>query len=151
MEAIVSFLNALEPWHWLVLALILLIGEISTGTTFLLWPAVGAAISAALGWMGADGGVQVGAFAAVTILLTILGPRYVRGRWLAPAENTLLNERSAQLVGQRAEAVEHFANGFGAVKLGDTRWRAKSDDAIALGDAVEIVAADGTTLNVKKL
>lgn len=151
MEAVFAFVNQLEPWHWAALALLLLIGEISTGTTFLLWPAAAAGVTALAAWLGGvEGALQVAMFAGLTLVLTLLGPRYVRGRWLGPGEDAKLNERGAQMVGQRGEALEAFVNGVGAVKLGDTRWRALSAEVIAAGDSVEVVDADGPTLKVKR-
>ncbi|MGE0829430.1 MAG: NfeD family protein [Hyphomonadaceae bacterium] len=151
MDALLAFINQIEPWHWAALGLLLLIGEVSTGTTFLLWPAVAAGLAALAAWAGLSGPMQLAIFAVVTLVLTLLGPKYVRGRWLAAKENTTLNERGAQMVGQRGQAMEPFVNGLGAVKLGDTRWRAQSGEAIGAGDAVEVVSADGVTLNVKRV
>ena len=42
MEPLVSLLSSVGPQHWVVLGLILLIAEMASGTTYLLWPAVAA-------------------------------------------------------------------------------------------------------------
>ncbi|MGE0046469.1 MAG: NfeD family protein [Hyphomonadaceae bacterium] len=153
MDAILSLLNSIEPWHWAVLGLLLLIGELSTGTTFLLWPAVAAGLVALVAWLMPETGglAEIGIFAAVTIVLTLMGPRYVRGGWLQGGNtHATLNERGAAMVGQRGIVTEAFIAGLGTVKLGDTTWRAKSDEALVIGDAVEVTAADGPTLSVKR-
>jgi hypothetical protein len=151
MDGLIAFVNVLEPWHWAALGLVLLIAEVSTGTTFLLWPAIAAGATALVAWLGGvDGPTQLGVFAALTLALTWLGARYVRGRWLQPAQDSKLNERGAQMIGQRGEALVAFANGEGAVKLGDTRWRALSADAIQAGDSIVVVSADGPTLTVSR-
>ncbi|MBL8549195.1 MAG: NfeD family protein [Hyphomonadaceae bacterium] len=152
MEFLTALVNTLEPWHWAAVGLALLVGEISTGTTFLLWPAVAAGVTALVAWrFDVGGGAQVGLFAALTLALTAIGARYVRGRWLAPATaNVHLNERAAQLQGARGAATVAFVNGMGRVRLGDTEWRAESADAIGAGESVEVVSADGPTLVVKK-
>jgi membrane protein implicated in regulation of membrane protease activity len=151
MESLAALVGALEPWHWAALGLALLIGEISTGTTFLLWPAVAAGFTALVAWVWRiDGGWQIGVFAAATLALTAIGARYVRGRWLAPAGAPALNERATQLLGARGEAAAAFVNGAGRVRLGDSVWRAQSSDAIAAGESIEVVSSDGPTLIVKK-
>jgi membrane protein implicated in regulation of membrane protease activity len=151
MDAVAALVGALEPWHWAALGLALLIGEISTGTTFLLWPAVAAGLTALVAWIWRiDGATQIGLFAVATLVLTAFGARYVRGRWLAPADGPRLNERAAQLHGARGEAADAFVNGAGRVRLGDTVWLAQSRDAIAAGESVEVVSSDGPTLIVKK-
>jgi membrane protein implicated in regulation of membrane protease activity len=151
MESLALLVNALEPWHWAALGLLLLIGEISTGTTFLLWPAVAAGLTALVAWIWRiDGASQVGLFAVATLALTAVGARYARGRWLTTKDAPALNERAAQLHGARGEAADAFVNGAGRVRLGDTVWRAQSGDAIAAGDSVEVVSSDGTLLIVKR-
>jgi membrane protein implicated in regulation of membrane protease activity len=40
-------------------------------------------------------------------------------------------------------------NGFGKVRVGDTLWRVKGDDAPA-GDKVEVTGTDGVLLLVRK-
>jgi membrane protein implicated in regulation of membrane protease activity len=60
-----------------------------------------------------------------------------------------LNERSQSLVGARG-VITVFDNGAGSVKLGDTVWRAVSAEALAPGEAVEVAAVDGVTLQVKR-
>ncbi|MBI1188495.1 MAG: NfeD family protein [Alphaproteobacteria bacterium] len=151
MDGLIAFVNYLEPWHWAALGLVLLVAEVSTGTTFLLWPALAAGFTALVAWLGGvDGPTQLGLFAVLTLALTWLGARYVRGRWLQPAQDSKLNERGQQMIGQRGMAIDAFVNGEGAVKLGDTRWRALSADAIAAGDSVIVVSADGPTLTVSR-
>ncbi len=150
MDALFSFVNQIEPWHWAALALVLLIGELMTGTTFLLWPAAAAGLVALLAWLTPlSPAWQVGVFAALTLVLTLMGPG-LRRRILQPGEAGTLNERSAQLIGQRGRAEAEFADGVGRVHLGDTIWRAESADAIAGGVSVEVIGVDGTILKVKR-
>lgn len=149
MDTLISLLNAMEPQHWLVLGLILLIAEMATGTTYLLWPAVAAFLTAAIAFIAPTGWlVEVGIFAVLVMVLTYFGQPLVR-QWRREGPATGLNDRAATLIG-RPGVVESFANGAGQVRVGDTNWRAVSDDTLEPGAAVQIVAVDGITLKVKR-
>ncbi len=83
-------------------------------------------------------------FAALVIALTAFGRPLVQ-RWRSEGGASGLNERGQALIGSRA-VVADFANGAGSVKVGDTMWRAVSDEALAAGASVEIAGVDGVTL-----
>ncbi len=149
IEALMQLLSQLAPQHWLILGLALLIAEMASGTTYLLWPAVAAFLTALLAWaFPMDWGVELGVFAALVIGLTAFGRPLVQ-RWRGEGEANGLNERGAGLIGVRAVLTE-FADGIGAVKIGDTVWRASSGENLAAGDSVEIAGIDGTTLRVTR-
>ncbi len=145
---IASLLAGLEPQHWLALGLVLLIAEMASGTTYLLWPAVAAFATGAVAYLApVTWPVELAVFAALVIALTLFGrPLLRRLREGGPSQ---LNERAAQMVGARA-IVTAFANGVGSVKINDSIWRAVSDEALAPGETVEIAAVEGATLNVKR-
>lgn len=149
MEQILLFLASIEPQHWLVLGLILLIAEMASGTTYLLWPAVAAFVTASIAWVSPLSWVaELTLFAVLVIVLTAFGRPLVQ-RWRGEGVVSGLNERGQALVGTRAMLAE-FSNGVGAVKVGDTMWRAVSAEALAPGERVEIVGVDGATLSVKR-
>jgi membrane protein implicated in regulation of membrane protease activity len=144
-------MSGIEPTHWFALGFAFLVAEILTGTTYLLWPAAAAALTALLALFApADIAAQWAVFAVLTIALTVTGHFYVRGKWLKRQENTVLNERAHTLVGQIAIAASAFEAGMGRVRLGDTVWQASSAEAIADGQQVTVVGVDGSTLQVKK-
>ncbi|MGE0596496.1 MAG: NfeD family protein [Hyphomonadaceae bacterium] len=149
MDALLAFVAAIEPQHWFVLGLILLIAELTTGTTYLLWPAVAAFIAGLIALTGATSGVvDLIIFAVLVIVLTALGrPLVQRFRDTGAADG--LNDRAQGLVGARA-IVTQFADGAGSVKVQDSVWRAVSAEALAPGDHVEIASAEGTTLTVRR-
>jgi inner membrane protein len=148
LDFVVMLLAGIEPWHWLALGLVLLIAEMSTGTTYLLWPAVAALATALVSFLGVTTwAMDVGLFAVLVIALTAFGRPLVR-RWRHEGGAAGLNERSVAMIGVRG-VVASFANGVGSVKVNDTVWRATSDDALEIGQAVEIAAVDGATLKVK--
>jgi membrane protein implicated in regulation of membrane protease activity len=149
MDTILTLLSGLAPQHWLVLGLVLLIAEMASGTTYLLWPAVAAFVTALVAWLAPIGWtIELGLFAVLVIALTAFGRPIVQ-RWRNEGAANGLNDRAASLVGARG-VVETFSNGAGSVKVGDTMWRARSDEALEAGAAVIVSAVDGVTLRVKR-
>lgn len=150
MDSVIAFFAETTPWHWFGLGLVLLIAELSTGTTYLLWPAVAAWLTAILLLIfPLPLPFQLLAFGAITIGLTLSGRRYLKGKWLKGGDKEL-NDRGRMLVGASGIAAGNFENGVGRVKLGDSEWRAESADAIGAGDAVSILSVEGATLMVAR-
>ena len=154
MADFISFMESIPYWYWWVLAVGLMIGEIVTGTTYLLWPAIAAALVGLLD-MGPMNGLwqwQLFIFGTVTILLTIFVTPMARD-WLhnTKTDHAPLNERGSSLVGRRVLVVSAFENGQGKVRLDDTVWiaRASSSDNFQEGDALEIEQTQGTVLIVR--
>ncbi|GIK50770.1 MAG: NfeD family protein [Hyphomonadaceae bacterium] len=146
---LIAFLASMGPMHWLVLGLVLLIAEMASGTTYLLWPAVAAFITALISLAGATGWLaDISMFAVLVIALTWFGRPLVE-RWKKEGAASGLNERSAALIGARG-VIANFANGVGSVKVQDTIWRAVSDEALEPGQAVVVDSVDGATLKVKR-
>jgi membrane protein implicated in regulation of membrane protease activity len=148
MDTLITFLTSLGPQHWLVLGLILLVAEMATGTTYLLWPAVAAFLTALVSLAGVTNWVaDMAIFGALVIVLTAFGRPLVQ-RWREAGADSGLNERSKSLIGTRG-VITVFANGVGSVKVADTIWRVISDEPLQAGQAVVVDGVDGTTLKVK--
>lgn len=149
MDTLIAFFTGLGPQHWLVLGLILLIAEMVTGTTYLLWPSVAAFLTALVSLIGVTNWIaDMAIFALLVIALTYFGRPMVQ-RWREEGAASGLNERSLTLIGTRGE-ITVFANGAGSVKVADTVWRAVSDEALTPGEAVVVDSVDGATLKVKR-
>jgi membrane protein implicated in regulation of membrane protease activity len=149
MDALIAFFTELGPQHWLVLGLILLIAEMASGTTYLLWPAVAAFITALIGLAGVTNWMaDIAIFAVLVIALTYFGRPLVR-RWRDQGAASGLNERSQTLIGTRGE-ITVFKDGAGSVKVNDTVWRAVSEDTLTPGETVVVDSVDGVTLKVKR-
>lgn len=149
MDTLITLLTAMGPQHWLILGLGLLILEMVTGTTYLLWPAVAAFITALIAYLGLTNWIgDIAIFAVLVIVLTYFGQPIVK-RWRSEGAASKLNDRAAQLVGARA-VVMVFANGAGSVKIGDTLWRATSDEVLEAGAEVVVLSADGMILKVSR-
>lgn len=149
MDLILEFLQGLNIWWWLGLAGVLLIGEVITGTTYLLWPATAASITGVLTlpFIGIDWPIQLLVFSVISVALLYLGDRYVKPMLKSGSESGL-NTRATYLVGERVKVVAAFSGGRGRVQHGDTEWTARTVDGTdaSPGDAVRVSAVDGTTL-----
>jgi membrane protein implicated in regulation of membrane protease activity len=150
----IDFLASMPFWHWWVLAVVLLMIEIATGTTYFLWPAASAAVVGLADLWPLDGQwrAQLVLFAVLTVVLTVFATPRVRPLLQkGQTDHLTLNERGAQKIGRRAIVDEAFVSGAGRVRLGDTVWAAESEGAAAFdkGAEVEIVRVDGAKLVVK--
>lgn len=149
MKDLLDFLVGLGPQHWLVFGLALLIAEMATGTTYILWPAVAALITSLLALFGVDNGfIQIAIFAGLTIALTAFGHPIVK-KWREQRSGRSLNERAAHMVGTRG-VLTAFANGVGAMKINDSIWRAESEEKLQAGDQVEVASVHGATVKVRR-
>jgi len=139
----------MDAWIvWVVAACILGLGEMHTGSLYLLPFATGAALAAAVSLLGVGAPLAVIVFViASVIVFGALRPVARRHRRLPPAIRT----GAAALVGRRAMVLERIANdeGVGCVKVeGGEVWTARSydeDEVIDVGERVEIVEIRGAT------
>ena len=151
MDIIISLLERLSLWAWWALAGLFLIGEVLTGTTFLLWPAAAAFLTGilALGILGVSWPVQLGVFAILTLVLVWAGDRWVRPV-LNRGKESGLNDRAARMLGQRVKVVSDFTTGRGRVRFDDGEWSAETIDGSdpVQGSHVIIDEVRGVTLIV---
>ncbi|WP_371397689.1 NfeD family protein [Fretibacter rubidus] len=144
---IVAWLEAMSGMKWMIIGALLLILELVTGTTYILWPAFAAlavgvfAFVLPIGWE-----MQFLLFFILSTVLLVFGHVYVRPR-VKGGEPSDLNDRARAMVGMRVKAIADFETGQGRVQVGDTQWRARLEDGNAKsGDELRVVHVDGTTL-----
>lgn len=140
-------------WHWLILALVLLVIELFSGTVVFLWLS---AACAGVGlvvfyWPEIIWQYQF-ALATVFIILSIVlwklwGKVFPSGQ---RQDNQSLNRRSEQYIGRVFNLSEAIVNGMGKIKVDDSGWRVSGEDA-PINSQVEVVAAEGMVLKVKIL
>jgi membrane protein implicated in regulation of membrane protease activity len=144
----------MDAWIiWLVAAAAFGVGELHTGSLYLLPFAIGAAVAAVLSLIGVGVALSAVAFVAVSVIvIASLRPVAHRHRRLPPPIRT----GAAALVGHRAMVLERIANeeGVGCVKIdGGEVWTARSlddDEVIEAGERVEIVDIKGATALVMR-
>lgn len=144
-----SILQEFTPWHWWVLAALLVILEIFTPGVFLLWLGVAGAIVGAILWFWPEFGWewQLLSFAILSILSIVLARRYLSFRPIQ-TDQPRLNRRGEQYIGRTFVLDEAIVNGFGKIKVDDTTWKVEGADT-PVGSSVKVVAVDGVLLKVE--
>ena len=136
---------------WWILALLLIAGEIMLPGYFLLWIGLAAAAMGVLLWLLPTLGLlaQAVLFALLALVACVLYARFLRPllERRAPGD-ARLNRRGEQMIGQRYVLCEAIVNGRGKVQVGDGQWLVSGPD-LPLGSTVEVLAVQGTTLQVR--
>ena len=136
---------------WWILALLLIAGEVMAPGYFLLWIGLAAAAMGVVLWALPALGLL-----AQAVLFAVLAFAFcfAYARWLRPrverraTGDDRLNRRGEQMVGQRFELIEPIVNGRGKARVGDGQWLVSGPD-LPLGATVEVLAVNGTTLQVR--
>jgi membrane protein implicated in regulation of membrane protease activity len=135
-------------WAWMILAGALGVAEMFAPGAYLVWIALGAALTgAADAAFGLSLEGQLGAFAAATALSCAVGYFVYRGLHSRQRQEEPLNERHRAMLGERGTVCETFVNGRGKVRLGDSVWLAAGPD-LAEGATVVVSGFRGTRLVV---
>jgi membrane protein implicated in regulation of membrane protease activity len=143
------FGSALSPMHWAVLAVLLLALEVMTPGIFFLWLGVAAGLVALLTLIisGLSWQTQVLIFAPLCLACVFVGRQIMR-RLKPENEQNTLNKRGEQYVGKVFTVETSISNGVGALKVGDSIWRAEGPDMPA-GAKAKVVGVDGASLKVE--
>jgi membrane protein implicated in regulation of membrane protease activity len=142
----------MEPWViWLILAVVLAVGEIATLGFFLAPFAGGAAVAAILSALGAGTTIEAASFLVVSLVLLAALRPVARSHQKGKA----LKMGTAALVGQSAMVVERISNaeGVGCVKLDGEIWTARAydeDTVIEPGTKVQVLEIRGATALVSE-
>ncbi len=136
-------------WHWWILALALIIVEMFVPGTFFLWMGVAAIVVGLLAWLVPAMGweFQLMLFAILS-LVSIVAWRIWQHRHPDESDQPALNRRGEQYIGRVFVLETPIENGFGKVRVGDTLWRVRGEDAAA-GSRVKVVGTDGVLLLVE--
>jgi len=145
-------LDSLTTWHWLILAVVLLIFEALGTSGFLIGIAAAAFLMAGVVAMDIVQAWQYQLlwFSLMALVLTLLYWKVFKGFNNRSAE-PLLNDRAAQLIGRRVVLEESLIAGQGRIKVGDTLWKASADTQLDAGTTVEIYASEGMMLKIKSV
>ncbi|MDA0185506.1 NfeD family protein [Solirubrobacter phytolaccae] len=142
----------MDAWViWLIVAVVLAVGEIATTSFFLAPFAGGAAAAALLAAAGAGTTVEAAAFLVVSLILLAALRPVARTHRLSKAVKT----GTAALVGQSAIVMERISNdeGVGCIKLDGEIWTARAfDDEMVIepGTKVHVLEIRGATALVSE-
>jgi membrane protein implicated in regulation of membrane protease activity len=140
---------AIPWWSWAVLAGILALAELHMPGSYLVWIALGAALTSGLAAaLGGSLEGQLGTFAGASALSCVVGYFVYRRLHRRRRGETPLNDRGMAMIGTRGTVCEAFFNGRGKVRLGDGVWLADGPD-LAEGAPVIVSEVRGTRLIVQ--
>ena len=135
-------------WAWIVLAGVLGLAELHVPGSYLMWIALGAAVTGGLdAALNLDLTGQIGTFAVASAISCGAGYFVYRGLSQRHRAEIVLNERNRLLLGARGTVSEALTNGLGKVRVGDGVWLAAGPD-LAEGTPVVVTAVHGTRLHV---
>ena len=137
-------------WSWAILAVLVAIAELHAPGSYLIWIALGAAITAAI---SAVAPLSLSGQVVIFILASAISCAggYFVYRRLYPSINEdrdgSLNRRNRQMIGAKGVVCETFANGHGKVRLGDSVWLAEGPN-LPEGAAIVVKSVRGARVIV---
>ncbi|MAZ76783.1 MAG: hypothetical protein CMH31_05725 [Micavibrio sp.] len=147
-----EFLDQIVFWHWWVVAIVLIVVEMSTMSLFALFIAIAAAIVGFLAWIMPELS-WAGEFILFSIfsLVSIVGWHFYRkARPQKATDQPALNKRGHQYVGRTFTLGAPVENGVGKIKVDDSTWKVEAEEDFKKGDKVKVTALDGVVLKVEK-
>jgi membrane protein implicated in regulation of membrane protease activity len=136
-------------WGWVIFAGVLALAELHVPGSYLVWIALGAALTGAVdAAFGISLEGQLATFAVASALSCGLGYFVYRRMHRQTRGEALLNDRSLAMAGERGTVCEVFLSGRGKVRLGDGVWLAEGPD-LTEGTRVIVSAVHGTRLVVQ--
>jgi len=144
-----EWLDQIDYWHWLLVAIVLVVLEIFSPGVFFLWLGVAAAVVGGVLWLMPELSwqTQFVLFAIFSVVSIGVARIFLIRRPIATDEPTL-NRRGEQYIGRTLVLSEAIENGVGRVRVDDTLWRVAGKDAPA-GARVRVTGVDGAVLIVE--
>jgi len=141
----------LTYWHWLIFGVLLGALEIFAPTSFLLWPAIAAIITAAITWLLPAMGwqVQLVLFALLSVLVTLTGRYFYTFKSDSDNSHPTLNRRGESIKGRKITLDKPMINGVGSAIIDDTHWRLVGSD-FPEGTTLIVTGTEGSSLTVSE-
>jgi len=142
----------LNHWTWLVTALVLLGLEMAIPGVVFMWMAIASAIMGGIVFFLPDISweVQFITFAILSIISVFAGRGFLKRHPIASDDSTL-NQRGRQYIGQTFTLTRDMENGKGRVRIGDGTWNVTGDFDAHTGEKVKVIDVDATVLIVEKM
>jgi inner membrane protein len=136
-------------WGWAIIGAVLGLAELHAPGSYLIWIAVGAALTAAVAAWG-----ELSTAAQLITMTLASGSSCFAGYFVyrhadrRRGEDGMLNRRETLLVGERGVVCSDIFHGTGKVRLGDTVWLAEGPDLPA-GTAVIVKSVRRARVRVR--
>lgn len=142
----------LNHWAWFVIAMLLLGLEMLAPGVVFMWMAIASAVVGAIVFVMPDLGweVQFIIFAILSVVSVLAGRMFLK-RNPIESEDTTLNQRGHQYIGQIYNLIRDMENGKGKIRIGDSNWSVEGDFEAKEKDKVKVIGVDVTILKVEKI
>lgn len=142
----------LNHWNWFVIALVLLGLEMALPGVVFMWMAIASAIVGGIVFITPELGweYQFINFAILSIISVVAGRKYLKRNPIV-SEDSTLNKRADQYVGQVFALIRDMENGRGRVRIGDSNWSVEGDFEAKESDKVKVIGTNVTILKVEKV
>jgi len=140
---------AIPWWIWMILAGLLGLAEMHVPGAYLMWIALGAALTGAVdAAFGVSLESQLAIFVVASALSCTAGYFVYRQAGRHRHGEAPLNDRMMGMLGERGTVCEAFVSGRGKVRLGDSVWLAAGAD-LDEGTPIIVSGVRGTRLVVE--
>ncbi len=145
-----DFLNTIQPWHWLIIAFLLLGAEALGAGGFLLGSAAAALLIAAALWLAdISWAWQMVLYGVFSLIFTIAYWKFFK-KLNDQSDHPELNNRASQLIGRIFELEQDLPNAQGRVQIGDTFWKVQASKPLKKGDLVAVTGCHGMVLIIEE-
>jgi inner membrane protein len=145
----------IQPWHWLVFGMILIVFELAVPSFTIIWFGCGAVVVAGLSWFipNLSISVQIFSWAIASIFFTaiwflIFKPKMIDKTQAGISLEAVLGA-SGLVVRVPHESIRGVVK-FTTPLLGAEEWQFICDETVSPGDRVTVADVSGNTLIVKK-
>ena len=144
----------LEPWHWFVLGIILMLSELILPAFAALWFGIAAIIVGALLWLFPimSLNIQIVMWIILSILCTILWFKFIKPLSIDKTKAGLSREATIGQIGmviQVGLTHDQVVVRFALPVLGADEWNCRSLSPVEVGDRVRVVDIMGNDLVVQ--
>ncbi|MCP3662047.1 MAG: NfeD family protein [Gammaproteobacteria bacterium] len=138
-------------WHWLALAVGLLILEAVLPSAFFLWLGLAAGLVGGLLWIFPEIGwqYQLLLFALFSVVSIVVGRHFFKVQ-LQATDQPRLNRRGEQYLDRVFTLDEPIVNGQGKIRVDDSSWKIHGSDCPG-GSRVKVTGVDGVVLVVEQV
>ncbi|MCU7812911.1 MAG: NfeD family protein [Candidatus Thiodiazotropha sp. (ex Notomyrtea botanica)] len=145
-----QWLSQLNYWHWLILAVLLMILEVFSPGAFLLWLGLAAGVVGLLLLIMPDLSwqVQILLFALLSVMIIVAVRAFLQRRPIE-TDQPHLNRRGEQYLDRVFTLQEAIVNGEGKIRVDDSTWKINGEDCPA-GTRIKITGVQGVVLLVNR-
>ena len=144
-----AWLEHIVFWHWLILAGLLLILELTAPAFFFLWLGIAAAAVGLILMVFPSIGIETQlVLFAIASIVSVLAWRKYRESHPLITDQPNLNRRGHQYIGRVFSLDEAITNGVGKVTVDDSTWKVKGPDLPA-GTHIKVTGVEGVVFKVE--